>query len=241
MDLAHLKAMLRDRKLDGMVASALSMPVDQAAETGLHSLDECLRGGLPRGHLSEIIGPRSSGRASVMCAVLAAATCRGELVALIDTFDSFDPVSARAAGIDLSRVLWIRGQHVMHRHAPRVVERAIKAAGLVCRAGRFGMVVIDVAEASPTVLQRLPFPTWMRLARAIEGSATVGLAVGPVAMRRSAKGCSIMLAPARHAACWAGKNPRVFLNGLTFDVRVVSTKYSSKAFQLYAEGEPATR
>lgn len=241
MNLTKLEALLRSRKLDGVVASARSMPVDRVAGTGVHSLDKCLGGGLPRGHLSEIVGPRSSGRASVMCSVLAAATRRGEFVTLIDTFDSFDPVSGQAAGIDLSRVLWVRGQHVMYRHTSRVVKRAIKAANLVCQSGRFSVVVIDVAEASPGVLQRFPCTTWMRIARAIEGSTTVGLSVGPVAMGRSAKGGSIMLTPARHASHLAEKTSRVFLKELTFDVRVVSARYSSEPFRLCAESEPTVQ
>ena len=194
-NLAHLESLLRARKLDGAIASDLPIPVDRLAHTGLDRLDEHLSGGLPRGHLSEIIGPRSSGRASVLCALLAAATRRGEVVALIDAFDSFDPVSGQTAGIDLARVLWVRGQQVMSRHASQVMERALKAAALVCQAGQFGMVVIDMAEASPAALRRFPLTTWLRLARAIEGSETVGVLVGPIAMGRSSSGRSIVLTP----------------------------------------------
>src|SRR4029077_15900480 len=49
--------------------------------TGIPSLDP-LTGGLPRGGLTEIIGPDSSGRTSVLLAALAAATQRGEICAL---------------------------------------------------------------------------------------------------------------------------------------------------------------
>jgi hypothetical protein len=48
----------------------------------------------------------------VAWAALAAATRRGESVALVDTFDRFDPPTAHACGIDLSRLLWVRGQAV---------------------------------------------------------------------------------------------------------------------------------
>ena len=56
----------------------------QVTSTGIDALDEALDGGLPRGELSEIVGVRSSGRMSLLCAVMAAATSRGELVGLID-------------------------------------------------------------------------------------------------------------------------------------------------------------
>src|SRR5512142_2782397 len=67
-----------------------------------------LTGGLPRGALSEICGPASSGRTSLLLAALAARTAAGEACALVDVSDSFDPVSAQAAGVDLRRVLWVR-------------------------------------------------------------------------------------------------------------------------------------
>ena len=50
-----------------------------------------------------------------------------------------------------------------------------------------------------------------------------------------------MLAPARHASHLPGKISRVFLNELTFDVRVVSTRYSSAPFRLCAESEPTVQ
>ena len=60
---------------------------------GIAQLD-ALTGGLPRGALSEITGPASSGRTGVMLSALAAATQRQEVCALVDASDSFDPASA---------------------------------------------------------------------------------------------------------------------------------------------------
>ena len=69
--------------------------------TGVTALDARLGGGFPRGQLSELVGPRSSGRTSLLLQMLAAATARGELVALVDALDMFDVESAAAAGVDL--------------------------------------------------------------------------------------------------------------------------------------------
>jgi RecA/RadA recombinase len=55
-----------------------------------------------------MVGPASSGRTSVMFALMAEVTRRQEVCALIDVTDSFDPASAEAAGVDLKRVLWVR-------------------------------------------------------------------------------------------------------------------------------------
>src|SRR6516165_3290493 len=71
-------------------------PAPDTVSFGIVALD-ALTGGLPRGSLTEISGPDSSGRTSVLLAALAAATPRGEICALIDATDSFHPHSAVAA------------------------------------------------------------------------------------------------------------------------------------------------
>src|SRR3989442_14440044 len=115
---ADLESLLRAKRLDRTLTSALppssNGPHDDlaVAATGLSPLDARLDGGFPRGQLSELVGPRSSGRTSVTLQLLAAATPRGELVAFIDALDMLDVESAAPAGIDLDRLLWGRG-HVV--------------------------------------------------------------------------------------------------------------------------------
>ena len=75
--------------------------------SGIPAVDR-LTGGLPRGCLTEICGPVSSGRTTVLLATLAAATRRGEYCAVIDASDALDPSSLAAAGVDLNRLLWVR-------------------------------------------------------------------------------------------------------------------------------------
>lgn len=232
-----LEALLRAEKLDGTLVSSQPLPDKQVAATGIGSLDERLGGGLVRGHLSEIVGPPSSGRTSVLSTILASATQRGEVVALIDALDVFDPVSGHAAGIDLSRLLWIRGHQRVpgsrSRQSASDVDHAIRASGLVALAGRFGLVAIDLADASVTSVQRLPFTTWRRIARAIEGSETVGVVMGTIAMGRSALGRSIVLADRGHGARWLGSSSRSrILQGLDIDVCVESTRYLNQRCSL---------
>ncbi|MGA9811508.1 MAG: hypothetical protein WBQ64_01950 [Terriglobales bacterium] len=104
--LRHLAAL---PKLAGVTAASRleARPVPEMVSSGIREIDE-LAGGLPRGCLSEICGPASSGRTSVLLAALAAATRRQEACALVDTTDALDAVSAAAAGVDLGRLLWIR-------------------------------------------------------------------------------------------------------------------------------------
>jgi len=82
------------------------------APTTLAGLDASLEGGLPRGQLSEVVGSRSSGRTTLLLQILAGATRRGELAALVDTFDHLDVSSGMSAGIALDRFLWVRGHAI---------------------------------------------------------------------------------------------------------------------------------
>ena len=82
-------------------------PASEAVPTGVAEID-ALTGGLPRGALTEICGPASSGRTSLLLSLMAVATTRGEVCALVDACDAFDPESAAAAGVDWKRLLWVR-------------------------------------------------------------------------------------------------------------------------------------
>jgi hypothetical protein len=199
---AHLESLLRDRRLDRTLTTSLPQPDprDDAmlAPSGVTALDARLGGGFPRGQLSELVGPRSSGRTSLLVQMLAAATARDELVALVDTLDMFDVGSAASAGVDLTRLLWIRGHVVVNPGMcrdlnQRAMEQAIRALTLVLQAGNFGLVVLDVAEAPADAVRRLPFTTWMRLQRIVEGSQTACVLVGGQPMARSAAGLTLQL------------------------------------------------
>jgi len=199
---AYLESALRARKLDRTLTTALA-PIDPhdelaIAASGITALDARLGGGFPRGQLCEIVGGRTSGRTSVLLRLLAAATGRGELVALVDALDRFDVASAVAAGIDLDRLLWIRGHVVANPGLcrdlnQRALEQVVKAVTLVLQAGNFGVVAFDVADAPPEAIRRLPFTTWLRLQRMIEGSQTLGILVGSEPMARSSAGLTVQL------------------------------------------------
>jgi hypothetical protein len=230
-----LEALLRARKLDNTLTSALPSPglLDEqmVVPTGIAVLDERLHGGVPRGQVSEIVGPRSSGRISLLVAMLAGATARGEIAALVDTLDMFDAASAAAGGIDLARLLWIRGEGggwLSPGQAPRLrgngeaweraVDRAVKALNLVLQAGGFGLVALDLAEVPPAVVRRLPFTTWLRLQRVIEGSETACVLLGAEPVARSAGGVTISL---RRSGQWQA---RLFL-GLDVEARLSRARW----------------
>src|SRR5438034_1570546 len=111
MKAAALRAQL-ESELGGRWPSPFTFRERPAAETvssGIAQIDSLTgAGGLPRGALTEIFGPDSSGRTSLMLSLLAQMTWREEVCALVDSSDAFDPQSAEAAGVDLKRLLWVR-------------------------------------------------------------------------------------------------------------------------------------
>ncbi len=244
---AVLESALRARKLDRTLTTTLPLwdwtdpsclvPMD------VPLVDACLRGGLPRGQLSELTGACSSGRMTLLLQLMAAATRRGEIAAFVDTHDRLDVASAAAAGVDLDRLLWIRGSgsgirdsktfHIRETRDPspesripdpgdRAIDRALKALNLVLQAGGFGIVAIDLADVPAAMLRQIPFTTWPRVQRVIEGSDTACVLVTPEPLARSAGGLTLSLAG---RSTWAGASDRShLLKGLDVRVRVVSPR-----------------
>ena len=118
-------------------------PAAATVLSGIEALD-ALTGGLPRGGLTEICGPASSGRTSVLLAVMAKMTAQVEVCALVDTSDSFDPKSAEAAGVELRRLLWIRCSP--RRHPSAALGAGSGTENRVI--GRSGDRVIENAKSS---------------------------------------------------------------------------------------------
>jgi hypothetical protein len=138
--------------------------------TGLPEIDRLLGGGFPRRRLSEITGARSSGRTSLALALLAHTTKEGEVCAVVDAADGFDPVSAEAAGVVLERVLWARAPGL--REALRSTERLLETEG-------FGLVLLHLAAGGSHGAPA----TWQRLARA---AAASGVALVVLSLERVA-------------------------------------------------------
>jgi len=97
--------------LANRIASALT-PVPRTirpvATTGIQTIDELLEGGLPLGAITEVVGPECSGRTSFALSFLAQMTQAEKVCAWIDVSNALDPESAAAAGVDLTRLLWVR-------------------------------------------------------------------------------------------------------------------------------------
>jgi recombination protein RecA len=165
----------------------------QTCPTGVAEVD-AMAGGFPRGCLTEICGPASSGRTSLMLAAMAQATGREEVCALVDASDAFDPASAAAVGVALEQLLWVR--------CGGNAEHALKATDLLVQGGGFGMVVMDLADTPEQTAGRISMTSWFRLRRAVEHTPTVLLVLE---QQPHAKTCaSLMLEMRRARAAWSG-------------------------------------
>lgn len=78
------------------------------AATGIMPLDDLLKGGLPVGAISELVGAECSGRTSIALSLLAQMTRAGKVCCWIDVSNAFDPTSAAASGVELEQLLWVR-------------------------------------------------------------------------------------------------------------------------------------
>jgi hypothetical protein len=174
-------------KLAGVTpASRLEVqPTLQMVPSGVREID-ALTGGLPRGCLTEICGPASSGRTSILLAALAAATQRQEVCALVDISDAFNPHSAAAAGVNFAKMLWVRCGHLYKPDSPqnhrvteknkkieKPVELALRVTDLLLQSGGFGLVIIDLGDTPLKMARRIPLTSWFRFQRAVEHTATV--------------------------------------------------------------------
>lgn len=178
-------------------------PTPEFVSSGVRELDS-LTGGLPRGCLTEVCGSVSSGRTSLLLAILTSATQRQEACALVDVTDSFDPESAASVGVDFEKLLWVRcgGQislsprrrgateknNVPKNETP--VEQALRVTDLLLQSGGFGLVAIDVADVPFQTARRIPLTSWFRFQRAVEHTPTVLLVI---AQAPCAQTCAALL------------------------------------------------
>ena len=107
--------------------------------TGSIALDLALGvGGIPRGRITEIFGPESSGKTTVCQHVIAEAQRRGGVAAFIDVEHALDPAYARACGVNVDELLV--SQPDTGEDALQITETLIRSGGVDC-------VVVDSVAA----------------------------------------------------------------------------------------------
>lgn len=154
-------------------------------------------GGLPKGAITEVFGPVSSGKTTFVHAALASAVQAGEFCTLIDVAGSFDPVSANASGVDLRRLLWVRccGR----------LENALQATDMLVHGGGWGLVALDLGDVAPAQIRKLPLSYWHRFRLAIQNTSTVLLVIEKEPFVRSCASVAIEMKAAKPV--WSGSHP----------------------------------
>ena len=111
----------------------------EAIPTGALSLDIALGvGGIPRGRVTEIYGPESSGKTTVALHMIAEAQKLGGYAAFIDAEHALDPVYARKLGVDVDNLLISQ---------PDNGEQALEICDALVRSGAIDIIVIDSVAA----------------------------------------------------------------------------------------------
>jgi len=120
------------------LGDARHLSVD-AIPTGSLSLDIALGvGGIPRGRVTEIYGPESSGKTTITQHIVAEAQRLGGTAAFIDMEHALDPVYAEACGVDVENLLIAQ---------PDMGEQALEITETLVRSGAVDVVVIDSVAA----------------------------------------------------------------------------------------------
>lgn len=156
-----------ESEISSRFGSAFKLQEKRPAEvisTGIPQIDSFTGGGLPRGAITEIFGPASSGRTSFMLATLVHATHHEEICAVVDTNNSFDPKSAARAEINCDQLLWIR--------CANNLEHAFKATDLLLQGGGFGVVLLDLGDVPAKSAKRIISSWWYRFRRTLEAKPT---------------------------------------------------------------------
>ncbi len=111
----------------------------EAISTGSLSLDLALGiGGLPRGRITEIYGPESSGKTTLALHCIAEGQKKGGNAAFIDVEHALDPVYARALGVDVDSLLVSQ---------PDTGEQALEITEALVRSNAIDVIVVDSVAA----------------------------------------------------------------------------------------------
>jgi recombination protein RecA len=161
-----------EASLANRIPGALTMRSGMAPETiplGIAAFEQRSIA-IPRGCLTEICGPPSSGRTTLLLSLMREVTQKGECCALVDTSNAFDPLSALANGVNLGRLLCVRCAGPHPKLTP--VEKALRAADWIISGGGFGLIVLDLADLELHLAQKIPVASWYRFQRAVESTSS---------------------------------------------------------------------
>lgn len=148
-----------------------------------------------RGTLAEITGEPSSGKTSLALSLLAKLTAEGEICAVVDACNSFDPCSASLAGVVLENLLWIK--------CDGDIEKAFMAADCLVQAKGFGAIWLNLNGLSKRQLGYVPKTYWYRYRNRIKETPTFFFITAEEPVTGSASQNAFLFS--RERTVWSGK------------------------------------
>ena len=170
------------------LGEAHSMVVD-AIPTGALSVDLALGvGGIPRGRITEIYGPESSGKTTLCQHIVAEAQRMGGTAAFIDMEHALDPGYAKKCGVDIDNLLVSQ---------PDTGEQALEITDTLVRSGAVDVLVVDsvaaltpraeiegeMGEVQPGLQARLMSQALRKLTGSISRSNTLVIFINQIRMK----------------------------------------------------------
>jgi recombination protein RecA len=189
--------------------------------TGIVAIDREIAG-IPKGALTQVCAPVASmsGRTTLLLSLLAQVTHKEQYCAVVDANDCFDPESADAVGVCLSRLLWVRcGGRGM-----KAVEQAFKAADILIQNGGFGVIALDLGNVDEKLIRKIPLTTWFRFARVMEALPT---ALVVLLTHSAAQSCAALTLNMGASSQWSGSDSvshTQLISSVQFDLEIGRTR-----------------
>lgn len=147
-----------------------------------------------RGSVVELSGEPSAGKTSLMLSLLSKLTQTGEICAVVDSANSFDPCSAVSSGVEIENLLWVK--------CGGDLEKAFMAADYLVQAKGFGVIWLDLNGLSRKQIGMVPKTYWYRYRTRIKETPTVFMVTTEDAVAGSASQQSFLLS--RERTIWSG-------------------------------------
>ncbi len=161
-----------------------------------------------RGTIAEIAGGPSTGKTSLLLSLLSKLTRTGEVCAVVDSCDGFDPYSAVSSGVELDNLLWVR--------CGGNIEKAFMSADYLVQAKGFGAVWLNLNGLAQRDLRMVPKTYWYRYRTRIKETPTMLMVTAEEPVTGSASQQAFTLS--RQPAQWKGKGRFKLLDKLMTDI-----------------------
>jgi len=166
-----------------------------------------------RGSLVDISGGAASGKTAIALSLLAKLTVDGEICAIVDSSDGFDPCSAATSGVVLENLLWVR--------CGGDLEKAFMAADNLVQAKGFGAIWLNLSGLPLRKLRMVPKTYWYRYRTRIKETPTLLFVTSEEPVTGSASQQAYTFSRPRRAK-WSGAGKFKLLRSL--DIEMTSRK-----------------